>query len=252
MVPDLPSLPSPAEPSPAREAGLDRRAVLAALRARVAREDATGREAPPVIPLNDAVDAALPGGGLPRASLHEIFGDPGAAAGFAALLLARSGGTVLWIARGPDARTPGLARYGLPPSRLILAQPRDATDALWIAEEALRCPAISGALLPWESPDAATLRRLQLAAETGGGIGLLLRGAEEDAGPSPAATRWRVTGRAGGAPHDLGDPQWTLDLLRCRSGRAQRWHVTWRAGEEVLVPDEEAAADEAPGRARRR
>jgi protein ImuA len=198
------------------------------------------------------MDRHLPGGGLPRAALHEILSDgAGAASGFAALLMARSGGTVFWIAREPDPWPPGLMGFGLPPSRLIVAQPANHQDALWATEEALRCSAISAVLLVGEKPDGTAMRRLQLAAETGGGIGLLLRDSEEDEGPSLATTRWRVTGRAGGSMHDLGDPQWTLDLLRCRAGRPRSWHVTWRAGMESLVPDDEMREEEAPRRARR-
>jgi protein ImuA len=236
---------------------MDRRAVMAALRARVARIERAGlaeREEPPTIPLCPEVDQALPGGGLSRAALHEILSDgAGAAIGFAALLLARSGGTVFWIAREADAWPPGLLRFGLLPSRLILAQPGNHVDALWAMEEALRCSAVSGVLLLWEKPDATAVRRLQLAAETGGGIGLLLRESEEDEGPSLATTRWRITGRAGGSMHDLGDPQWTLDLLRCRAGRPQRWHVTWRAGAESLVLDDGAEGEqEEPARGQAR
>ncbi|WP_376087699.1 ImuA family protein [Roseomonas sp. CCTCC AB2023176] len=235
---------------------MDRGAVLAALRARVARIGGVAeRPEAPSISLCPEMDREL-GGGLPRAALHEVLSGTegqgsGAAAGFAALLLARSGGTVFWIARDPDAWPPGLARFGLPPSRLIVARPGNGTDALWAMEEALRCPAVSGVLLVSERPDPTAMRRLQLAAETGGGIGLLLRESESEEGPALATTRWRVTGRAGGRPNDLGDPQWSLELLRARGGRPARWTVTWRVSSEALTVEgmeEEAAA---PRRARR-
>ena len=236
---------------------VDRPALLAALRARVARLERAGaavalaRAGSAGVPLAPPIDAALPGGaGLPRAALHEILAvGAGAAAGFAALLLARSGGTVFWIARAPDAWPPGLARFGLPPSRLVLVQAPAEADAFWAAEEALRCSAVSGAVLADAVPDATACRRLQLAAETGGGIGLLLRDAGDqggEGGPSLATTRWRVSGRAGngGSRHDLGDPQWGLELLRGRGSRPESWNVTWRAGSELLVPEEPGEAEE--------
>jgi len=105
-------------------------------------------------------------------------------------------------------------------------------------------------LLAGEHPDADVTRRLDLAAGTGGGIGLLLHGEGEDEGPSLAATRWRVAGRAGGSPHDLGDPQWRLELLRGR-GRSRSWPVTWRSGLESLVIDDEPREEEEPRRTRR-
>lgn len=235
---------------------MDRPALLAALRARVARLERAGAAAAlehagtAGVPLAPVIDAALPGGsGLPRAALHEILAvGAGAAAGFAALLLARSGGTVFWIAATPDAWPPGLARFGLPPSRLVLVQAEAEADALWATEEALRCRAVSGVVLADTVPDGIACRRLQLAAETGGGIGLLLRDADDgEEGPSLATTRWRVSGRAGtgGARHVLGDPQWGLELLRGRNSRPGSWNVTWRAGSEELVPEMRGEEDEA-------
>ncbi|MFH5924745.1 ImuA family protein [Roseomonas xinghualingensis] len=230
---------------------LDRRAVMAALQARIGRTGQGERGETSAIPLCPEMDHALPGGGLPRAALHEILSDgAGAAVGFAALLMARSGGTVFWIGRDPDPWPPGLARFGLPPSRLIVTRPGNQMDALWVAEEALRCPDVSAVLLMSEQLDATAMRRLQLAAGTGGGIGLLLREAEEDEGPSPTATRWRVTGRAGGSVHHLGDPQWRLELLRGRAGQPRTWHATWRVGMDSLVLDDEAREEVHPRPAR--
>src|SRR5687767_15209543 len=127
---------------------LDRPAMLAALRARVARLERAGadgalarRGSAAAVPLCDAIGAALPGGGLARAAVHEVLAaDPGAAAGFCGLLLARARGTVLWIAAEPDAWPPGLARFGLSPADLVLVQAPRRQDALWAMEESLRCP----------------------------------------------------------------------------------------------------------------
>jgi protein ImuA len=225
--------------------------VLAALRARLGRTEqpGPGRQA---IPLCEAVDTALPGGGLARAALHEVLaaaGSPDAAAGFCALLLARSGGTVLWIGRG-GAKAPapgGLARFGLSPAALVLLRAPALLDALWAMEEALRCPAVTGALLelPEETaPDPDATRRLQLAAEAGGAAGLLLR--PDAAEPLPGAappTRWRVEGLAGSGGATLGDPRWQLELLRGgRHRRGNAWPVVWRASLDRLEVEESERA----------
>jgi protein ImuA len=40
--------------------------------------------------------------------------------------------------------------------------------------------------------------------------------------------------------HDLGDPRWRLQLLRCRGGRpGGPWPVVWRAAAGVLERDAE-------------
>ncbi len=242
--------------APPTSTPLDRPALIAALRARIARLEragaaealaARGEEA---VSLSPAIDAALPWGGLPRAGLHEVLAaEPGAAAGFAALVLARAGGTVLWIAPEPDAWPPGLARFGLSPAQLVLVRAPRAQDALWAMEETLRCPAVGAALMIGGDLDLTAARRLQLAAEAGGVLGLLLRPDEDNAAPTAALTRWRVGAQVSdsASPHALGDPAWSLELLRCRGGRPSCWHAAWH-GDQLVI--EGGAARSAPARRR--
>jgi protein ImuA len=233
---------------------MDRAALLAGLRARVARLERPSLAEARTLPLAPALDNHLPWGGLPLAALHEVLAaEPGAAFGFAALLLARAeaalpGRALLWIAPDPDAYPPGLARLGLSARSLVLVRATKPTDALWAAEEALRCPAIAATLLIGPTPDLTAARRLQLAAETGGGIGLLLRSDSEDAGPTAALTRWRLTALpADTTPHHLGDPEWQVSLLRARGGRPGEWAMRWDAALGRLE-----VAGEAPAAGRRR
>jgi protein ImuA len=230
--------------------GLDKAALIAALRARIARLDRSAPAPHGGLPLSPAIDAALPGNGLARAALHEVLAEePGAAAGFCALLLARAGGTVLWIAAEPDAWPPGLARFGLAPADLILVQAARRTEALWAMEESLRCPGVAGALLLIETLDMTAARRLQLAAEAGGGIGLLLRPAAAVLGATVAMTRWRVAALPGdGGQQALGDPRWRLVLERGRGAQSQSWDVTWRAAAERLEVEGAALLRPAPRR----
>ena len=257
--------------SAAPDAPLDQAALLAALRARVARLEGAGRapHAAGPVPLCDGLP--LPGGGLARAALHEVLATaPGCGAAFCALLLARTGGTVLWIASGGEellAWPPGLARCGLVPANLVLVRAERWPDALWAMEEALRCPAVAGALLaPAWGPnrqagdgglDLTATRRLQLAAEAGGAFGLLLRpdGERRRLQPSAAATRWRIAPLPAAAAQGPDAPRWRLELLRARGGApGGPWTVTWRAAEGRLTLDQEEGAAVAPGdshRARR-
>jgi protein ImuA len=245
---------------------MDRPALLAALRARIARMErgGGGGAASPwenSVPLCGPIDQSLPGGaGLARAAVHEVLAaEPGAAAGFCALVLARAArpvadaaearGSLLWIAAEPEAWPPGLVRFGISPADLVLVQARRPVDGLWAMEECLRCPGVAGALLVLAELDLTAARRLQLAAEAGGALGLLLRpdGGEVAGGATAALTRWRVDALAGagGGAHDLGDPRWRLELLRCRGGgRPGAWGVVWRGAAERLDLDaaEDAAA----------
>ncbi len=260
--------------------GFDRPSLLAALRARVARLDRSGAmERADGVPLCPTIDAALPGGGLARAAVHEVLAaEPGAAAGFCALVLARAAhppggnhrGSLIWIAAEPDLWPPGLAQYGLSPADLVLVQARRPADGLWAMEESLRCPGVAGVLLAIPALDMTAARRLQLAAEAGGALGLLLRsedlsesraakpGDMSQSGATAALTRWRVDALAGtGGAHDLGDPRWRLDLLRCRGGRPASWEVVWRSAADALdldMPEREEmpARPVAAARGRRR
>ena len=225
---------------------MDQPALLAALRARVARMERTGRARTVREPVPVCDGLEVPGGGLARAALHEVLAaNPGCGTALCALLLSRTGGTVLWITAGAGDLVPwppGLAGMGLAPARLILVRAARWVEALWAMEETLRCPAVTGALLcpGWEADgseaalDLTATRRLQLAAEAGGALGLLLRRDDERRRqePSAATTRWRI------APlpvlrreQDLEASRWHLDLLRARGGLpGGPWTVTWREG----------------------
>jgi protein ImuA len=97
-------------------------------------------------------------------------------------------------------------------------------------------------------------RRLQLAAEAGGALGLLLRPAHEIQELSAARTRWRV----GPALSADSDQRWTVDLLRCKGLRptesgARRWAVqrSHATGDVRVAPeaaDRPLSAADAPRR----
>jgi len=217
-------------PSPPRSAALARlRDTLAGLTTR-----APGGAASAPIPV--FADPGLIGAGLARGALHEVCAaSPGSGVAFAAILLARCGGQVLWIATEQESNLvwpPGLLPFGLAPENLILARAARWPEALWAMEEALRCPALGAAVLMTGSGqglDLTATRRLHLAAEAGGVFGLLLR-PEGAAGASAARTRWHI------APLASADaPRWRLSLLRQRGGApAGPWQVAFNAATNTL------------------
>lgn len=182
------------------------------------------------------IDAALEGG-LPTGCLHEILGSArdGAATGFCLALLSRlmrpsragEARPVLWCGRRIDLYGPGLAAWGVDPDRLILVEAAKPADLLWAMEEGLRCAGLMAVVGEIDRLDLTAGRRLQLAAETGGVTGLVLRpNAETSAGGASATTsRWRVSPRPGNGP---GPACWRVELLRFRGGRPRDWQVEWR------------------------
>ncbi len=178
-----------------------------------------------------AFDAALPGGGLPAGALTEILASetPGGGAwtfaAMAACAAARDGGRVLWVDDGTFSPV-AAAALGLDLERLFLVRPRTASDALWIFEQAIRCRAVAAAVADLRGLSSALARRLQLAAELGQGLALLVRPDREAAVPSAAAVRLRVAPApsVGIGPEGAARTAWlpprafTVEVLRARGG----------------------------------
>ncbi|MBI3819470.1 MAG: hypothetical protein HY286_12310 [Planctomycetes bacterium] len=143
------------------------------------------------------IDAALPCGGLPPGSLVELFDandTPCGATTLACLFAKAAAGDAGWIAwiDTNDLYPPAAVAMGIDPSRLLIISTHNPSDALWAFEQAIRSNAIAASILTLSRVPLAITRRLQLAAETGGGIGFLIRPDHEASQPSAAAARIRV------------------------------------------------------------
>jgi cell division inhibitor SulA/protein ImuA len=139
------------------------------------------------------LDAAL-GGGWPLGALSEILLSRAGAGELSLLLpaLARRRNWLVFITPPYLPQAMALARAGVDPGRVLLVQPQGAGEALWAASQALRSGACGAVLLWAERLDDKDLRRLQLAAEHGGGLGFLFRGIAHAREGSPAGLRLRL------------------------------------------------------------
>ena len=186
-------------------------------------------------PFRDAPALDLGAGArLPLGRLHEACGD--ARHMLALAIAARAFADVsaevplYWIA--PSWVTDRLNADGmaacLDPARVIFAGANRAEDILWTLEEVLRSGATPMAVadLP-ELPGLTAIRRLHLAAETGGKdgrflpLGLILTSG--DGGAPGVETRWHIS--ADHAPRLKG---WRLDRRRARTDPPRAW--TLRSG----------------------
>ena len=218
--------------------------VLHDLRTRIARlSRPPDRRRPPVLRFAlPALDAHLPEGGLLAGALHEIAGTgpetehAAAAALFAAGVLARHRGPVLWALPRDDLFAPALAGVGLHPDRLVLVEA--GKQVLSVMEEGLRHRGLAGVVGELEGRLGLTAsRRLQLAAEASGVTAFVLRRARHSddpalAAPNAAVTRWRIAALPSPPPlpqapavRGVGRAHWHLTLLRCRGGEAATWTV---------------------------
>lgn len=145
-----------------------------------------------------AIDAELPGGGLHGGTIVEWVSDwAGDGATTLALLAVRSAmgehRHAVLVDPQNEFYPPAAAALGIDLSRLIILRPTNNADALWCLDQSLRCPAIA-AVVAWQNRiDEINARRLQLAAEQGGTLGLLLRNAKKMQGPTTwAEMTWKV------------------------------------------------------------
>ena len=163
-----------------------------------------------------ALDAALPAGGWPEAALTELL-LPADGVGELSLLLptlarlSRAGRDIAWVDPPYRPYAPALARAGLDLARLHIVDTGGRQSA-WALEQCLRSQAC-GAVLGWpQRADDKTLRRLQVAAETGQCLGFAFRDPQAARNPSPAALRLLLEG---GLPD--GGPC-RVHVLKCRGG----------------------------------
>jgi len=169
------------------------------------------------------LDAFLPTGGWPQAALSEVLfaADGCGELSLVLPLLARlSSGRGRIVLVNPPYRpyAPALAQCGIELDAVVVvsAPPK---QALWAAEQCLRAGCCA-AVLCW--PDASrgaderALRRLQLAAEAGHGIGLAFRPLRAAAQSSPAALRLTL------------DADGELRVLKARGANPPARGLRWR------------------------
>jgi len=244
---------------------------LAALRAAVrAIEAAEDRQQAGILPFGlDAIDRHLAGGGLAQAALHEFAGartglaDEAAACLFVAGIAARAREkpAVLWALARRELFAPALAQAGLVPNRLIYAECGRDEDVLAVMEEGLRHGGLAAVVGEIRRADMASTRRLQLAAEQGQTMALMLRrprkaGQDVLALPSTAMTRWRIGCLPSGElpVPGVGRPRWKALLVRQRGGEPCEWIVESPDAEGRLAlpaaaSDRAVAADRAERKA---
>lgn len=145
-----------------------------------------------------ALDQLLPGGGLERGTLIEWL-SAGEASGAATLALAvtarvlEQGGVLVVIDERREFYPPAAAGLGIPLEHTVVVQPGTTRAALWALEQSLRSRAVA-VVLGWiDCLHEHAFRRLQLAAETGGSLGFLLRPIACRAAPSWAEARLLVS-----------------------------------------------------------
>ena len=253
-------------------------AIVAELRESLKKVAGDGLRRRPVLPFGIAtIDERLATGGLRLDSLHEIAAaspspsDDAAATLFMAGIAARAWGPVLWVVRRRDLFAPGLYQAGLAPERLIYAEAADDAELLALMEEGLRHRGLGAVVGEVKRAAMPNTRRLQLAAEGGKTVALLLkrhaRAASDKGGgnplavPSAAVTRWRIASAPSAAlpigVAGVGRAMWRVELVRQRGGESAEWTMeacdeTGRLALPARLADRTDRTADGAGRAYRR
>jgi hypothetical protein len=157
-------------------------------------------------------------------------------------------GRVMWIGRRVWPYPRGLAVPLLARSIFVDAPGRD--ERVWAIDLALRSAAVGAVVGDGAGLSMAESRRLQLAAGSGRGLGLVARPLKEVRELSAAQTRWVIRpepSKGGGE-----EPCWSVELLRCKGlspvpEEGRRWvvrrdHETGDVGVVPQVPARSVAA----------
>lgn len=145
-----------------------------------------------------ALDRCLPGGGYDSGTVVEYLqaarasGATWLALTAAREAMAKTDRFCLVVDWREEFYPPAVAAMGIDLKRVVIVRPQTLAERLWAIDQALRSPAIAAVIAEVEHLDDRAARRLQLAAERGGGLGLLVRGVAARHLPSWAAVQWLV------------------------------------------------------------
>ncbi len=217
----------------------DRQAVFDKLSKQVRHLEISGRttseQARPLSSGCQAMDRYLPGGGYQNGTIVEYLRvQPACGANYLALSAAREAmnaslGFLVVVDLAQQFYPPAAVALGIDLQRLVLVRPKSSADALWAIDQSLRCSAVAAVLAEVDQMDDRAARRVQLAAEQGGGLGLLIRGAAARSQPSWAEVQWIVRPLHGESPSQgfakyplsaVASRQVHVQLIRARGGRA--------------------------------
>jgi hypothetical protein len=152
------------------------------------------------------LDRLLPGGGWPRQALTEILIEQYGIGELQLLMPALAGlcietpgiepvepGWIAWVAPPFQPYPPALQKCGIDLSRMLIVRPRNDSEVLWSAEQALSSGTCAAVLLWTPALDDQASRRLQLAAEKGGSWAVAFRPLSARHEPSAAALRLELS-----------------------------------------------------------
>lgn len=166
---------------------------------------------------------------LAERRVHEAEGS--AARALALSLAGKTKGLTFWIATDGKARSlrARAIRPFLDPAHFVCVEVANRRESLWAAEEALRCRGAGLVVLQSDTgPNLFESRRLQIAAQAGGPIGLII--IERRVQSSAAQTRWQCE------PTLEPEQDWQWALTKNKQGRLDSWGVRGDPDPTLTLP----------------
>ena len=179
----------------------------------------------------ERLDRRLPGGGWPQRALTEILVEQYGIGELRLLMPALASlsvadrtidgasgsepGWIAWVAPPFQPYPPALQQSGINLSRMLVIRPRNNSEILWSAEQALSSGTCAAVLLWSDRLDDQASRRLQLAAEKGQSWAIAFRPLAARSEPSAAALRIELYS---------GEQSTRLSILKSRGGRPAVLH----------------------------
>ena len=209
----------------------DRRATIRTLQAQLAA-------LAPAASRDEAVDEAGPLTGLlgpawRSGGMVELCGPDPVTLSLAAWLAARRDGPVVLIDPAGKPCADAFAALRLDPQRLLIVRPQEGRLVLWAAEQSLRCAGVAATICRvGPRLGTVTTRRLKLASEAGGGIGLVVRPAARE--PPFADARLLVRPVRSEGTETL-CPRWEVNAVYVRGGTEERSCVVEVTADARLV-----------------
>jgi protein ImuA len=139
----------------------------------------------------------------------------------------------LWCITRPDLFAPALAQAGLKSDRVTYLEGGDDKTVLACFEEGLRHGGLGAVVAEVARLSTTASRRLQIAAETSGGIGIAVRRwrrqteASDFGQPTAATTRWRISALPS-TPlpvPGVGRPRWLVEPILLPRRRKRRFRI---------------------------
>jgi protein ImuA len=183
------------------------------------------------------VNRAFPRHEFPTGAIHEFIckrqEEVAASSGFISGILGslmKRGEPAVWINPSYTIYPPALREFGIEPHKIIFIEAKSEKDILWTTEEALKCTGLVGVVTQVNNLSFNASRRLQLAVETSGLTGLVVR-QPKIVSTTACVARWSIQPVQSYNEADVpgtGHPQWNVQLLKVRNGKPGNWTMRWQ------------------------